>query len=175
MSDLVTFPQGANTTLTTFPGQIGANSYPAPGSSVALGPNGQFPSAAFPYQTYTPTLTGTVSNPNLGSTGTIVGSFVRIGQFVHGHVLATFAGSGVAVGSGNYVVSLPVGINSSVAVNSAVGAYFATHGGVYQSGTGAFGSGGVVMGIQGGGFVGSGTVAWAAGDTISVMFAYRSA
>lgn len=64
--------------------------------------------AARPSRTsYTPALTGTGSNPNLGSTGTAVGDYIVVGNECYWSAQLTFAGAGVAAGSGSYRISLP--------------------------------------------------------------------
>jgi hypothetical protein len=68
--------------------------------------------------TFTPTLItdGGGADPNLGSTGTIVGRYIQIGKLAVIFYNFTFSGSGVAAGSGIYVVgAIPVTISSSTA------------------------------------------------------------
>lgn len=75
--------------------------------------------AGFPggstWQSWTPALTGSSSNPNLGSTGTAAGRYIQIGEFVIATAVFTFGGAGISDGSGNYLVSLPVNADTSVA------------------------------------------------------------
>lgn len=59
------------------------------------------------YITYTPVITGSSSNPNLGSTGTITGEYTLVGDICFGEVTATFGGTGISAGSGRYIVTLP--------------------------------------------------------------------
>lgn len=70
---------------------------------------------------YTPTLTGSSSNPTLGSGNTIQGRYIQIGKLVECKVQITFGTSGVAAGSGAYYVSLPVNFGASAYSNVRVG------------------------------------------------------
>lgn len=60
------------------------------------------------WQTYTPTLTATTSNPTLGSGSAQTGRYTRLGNTIIGQARVAFGTSGVAAGSGEYRVSLPV-------------------------------------------------------------------
>jgi hypothetical protein len=57
---------------------------------------------------YTPALTANTTNPNLGSTGTATGYYVRTGDLVLAVFNFNFAGAGISSGSGTYTISLPV-------------------------------------------------------------------
>lgn len=59
------------------------------------------------WTTYTPSLTGTESNPSLGSGSTAQGRYWRVGRTVTVEVIIKF-GSGMSKGGGFYEVSLPV-------------------------------------------------------------------
>lgn len=63
-------------------------------------------------RTYNPLLTGSVSNPNLGTTGGILGTWSKSGPVVTFWVFFQFNGAGVNAGSGLYEVSLPVAAHS---------------------------------------------------------------
>lgn len=63
---------------------------------------------------YTPTLTASTVNPNLGATGTAVGRKVRVGDLVVALGAFTFGGAGVAAGTGDYRFGLPHESTSSV-------------------------------------------------------------
>jgi len=60
------------------------------------------------YSSWTPTLIGSSSNPSLGSTGSISGRYCQNGDLVTAHVIITFGGSGISVGSGAYQITFPV-------------------------------------------------------------------
>jgi hypothetical protein len=62
---------------------------------------------------YTPTLTGSVTNPTLGTASSIVGRYCSIGKLVVAMVQISFGTSGVAAGSGTYYVSVPVNFGGS--------------------------------------------------------------
>lgn len=59
-------------------------------------------------QMFTPRLTATTANPNLGADGLRVGWFTRIGDQVHFEFAFKFDGAGIAQGTGTYEISLPV-------------------------------------------------------------------
>lgn len=64
------------------------------------------------WQTYTPTLTGSGSNPNLGAGGSISGRYLKIGKLVIVLARADWAGAGASAGSGTYAISLPVAVGA---------------------------------------------------------------
>lgn len=75
------------------------------GSAWAALPN----SAAGPqWGTWTPALTATTVNPTLGTGSAAVGYYVRNGRTIHATAFLRAGTSGVAAGTGNYRVSLPV-------------------------------------------------------------------
>lgn len=57
---------------------------------------------------YTPVLTASSSNPNLGSTGSITGRYTRAGSTCMAVVKAQFGGTGISGGTGFYRVTLPL-------------------------------------------------------------------
>lgn len=71
-------------------------------ASLPSGGSGGFPS----WQTYTPTWTGSTSNPSIGG-GTLTGKYLQVGStaFV---VVEMVAGTGTNFGSGEWFFSLPV-------------------------------------------------------------------
>lgn len=66
------------------------------------------------WATYTPTLTASTTNPNLGSTGTIVAAFTRVGKTVHWRAVLQSGGTGISAGSGTYNLTLPVAIRAGL-------------------------------------------------------------
>jgi hypothetical protein len=66
------------------------------------------------YVAYTPTLTGSSSNPTLGSGSNAQGRYIQNGKRVAGYGSIGFGTSGTAAGSGNYLVSLPVTMRTPV-------------------------------------------------------------
>lgn len=126
------------------------------------------------WTTYTPVLTGSVSNPNLGTTGSIVGEYIEAGKLIMGHIRITFAGSSVGVGSGVYAVTVPTSV-AGTAVPRAVGSCVFERGGTFFARTPFFVSAtalGLTDGL--GNRLGS-TTAWAAGDEIDIEFRYEAA
>jgi hypothetical protein len=67
-------------------------------------------------QTYNPSLSGTVTSPNLGAGGTATGTYFRLLDVVWVWVDFIFSGAGVDEGEGLYVVNLPVPANLSLAI-----------------------------------------------------------
>lgn len=60
------------------------------------------------YTSYTPTLTGSTTNPTLGSGSSATGYYRRLGHQVIGKATIVFGSSGVAAGSGYFGLLLPV-------------------------------------------------------------------
>lgn len=56
---------------------------------------------------YTPNLVASTSNPNVGTTGQRLGQYQNLEGFIIGNFVIIFNGSGIAVGSGDYAVTLP--------------------------------------------------------------------
>jgi hypothetical protein len=76
------------------------------------------------WSTYTPALTGTGGNPNLGATPTRVGRYYRLGRTVHCQVVIKFSASGVSAGSGFYEISLPVPARLQTPGRQAIGSAY---------------------------------------------------
>ncbi len=64
---------------------------------------------------YTPALTATTTNPTLGTGSTTNGSYLQIGKDVTGSAEIVWGTAGVAAGTGNYNISLPVAMVASAA------------------------------------------------------------
>ena len=60
------------------------------------------------WSSYNPVLTGSVTNPTLGTGGIAEGYYTRVGDLVVASIRIKFGTSGVSNGSGNYFISLPV-------------------------------------------------------------------
>jgi hypothetical protein len=60
------------------------------------------------WETWTPALTASTTNPTLGTGSTASGRYGRIQKTVFGQLLIQFGTSGTAAGTGFYFVSLPV-------------------------------------------------------------------
>lgn len=74
------------------------------------------------WTSYTPSLTASTTNPNLGSTGSTSGAYMQIGKMVYGRAKFTFGGTGISAGSGVYYLSLPI---SSAVAGWTIGVAFA--------------------------------------------------
>ena len=83
------------------------------------------------WDSWSPYLLATSSNPNLGSGGSGIGYMTRIGQTIDINGVLNFGSSGTAPGSGDYRVGLPIPalafntiIGSAVFLDSSAGAYY---------------------------------------------------
>lgn len=65
------------------------------------------------WETWTPALTASTTNPTLGTGSTATGRYGRIQKTVFGQLLVQFGTSGVAQGSGFYFVSVPITAQAS--------------------------------------------------------------
>ena len=131
------------------------------------------------WETWTPALTGSTTNPNLGSTGTSTGRYAQINKIVIGNANFTFNGVGITSGVGIFLCSLPI---TAKATNLVCGTSLAIDVSTYASaanicytdtqtriiGVGT-GGGGLAASIQ------AGTYLWAAGDFIRFNFCYEAA
>lgn len=91
------------------PGFLGWYEQVAPGSWICLGPVASEGS----YNTYTPVVTASTTNPTLGANSIQNGRWTRIGREIHVTGFVNFGGAGFAAGSGDYRVSLPVDVVTS--------------------------------------------------------------
>jgi len=60
------------------------------------------------WETYTPTLTASTTNPTLGTGSSAAGKYGRVNKLVYGQGQINFGSAGVSAGSGFYFVSLPI-------------------------------------------------------------------
>jgi hypothetical protein len=60
------------------------------------------------WSSFASALVGSVTNPNLGTGGSMNMRFCQVGKLVTVHFAVQFGSSGVAPGSGSYSISLPV-------------------------------------------------------------------
>jgi hypothetical protein len=74
-----------------------------------------------PWQSYTPALTASTTNPTLGSGSSATAKFKQIGKTVHVRGQISFGTSGTNAGSGEYRVSLPTGLPQLSDTNGALG------------------------------------------------------
>ncbi len=68
------------------------------------------------WETWTPALTASVTNPTLGTGSTAQGRYGRVNKTVFGQLTIAFGTSGVNRGNGFYFVSLPVAAQSGSTV-----------------------------------------------------------
>jgi hypothetical protein len=80
------------------------------------------------WETWTPSLTASITNPTLGTGSTAAGRYGRINKTVFGNCRLFFGSSGTSAGSGFYFVSLPITAQAS--------GVLAGSGYVYDSSTG---------------------------------------
>lgn len=131
------------------------------------------------WETWTPALTASVTNPNLGSTGVVSGRYARVNKIVIGQASFTFNGAGIAAGAGFYLFSLPITAQSTIGGGGTITATdvstFATTVNVISMDTTTrvigYGTGGAGLA----GSLQAGTYPWAAGDFIRVNFFYEAA
>lgn len=132
------------------------------------------------WETWTPALTGSTTNPNIGSTGTINGRYGRINKTYYGIGSFSFGGTGINAGSGFYFVSLPA---TAQAAGPITGGWYAYDASLDTVATGVMaldstsrmafyrdGTGGSV-------FLVAATVpwTWASGDVMRWQFQYEAA
>ena len=131
------------------------------------------------WETWTPVLTGSTTNPNLGSTGTATGRYARVNKIVIAQAQFVFNGAGIAAGSGFYKCSLPITAQAANPANGTALAFdvssFATTANVTYLDTTSLVVG---VGSGGGGFaasIGSATYVLAACDFIRFFLCYEAA
>jgi len=72
------------------------------------------------WNAYTPALTGSLSNPTLGTGAVVEGRWTRSGREVVGYADIRYGTSGIGVGGGNYRISLPVAPRSGAVTDVVV-------------------------------------------------------
>lgn len=124
---------------------------------------------------YTPTWTGSGSNPAIGN-GTITGRYQRSGQWVTGWFKITM-GSTTTYGSGNWIVGLPLAPHASLP-DVAIGTAHALNTGVQNYGRILIVGGAAnvtAIGETGGVVTAASPFSWGAGDVFGGTFAYETA
>lgn len=120
------------------------------------------------WDTYTPTLTATTTNPTLGN-GTALAKYLRIGRTAMFQAAWTF-GSTSTVGSGSYLMALPVTADAVGFDQTVVVGFFDASAARHYVGKGLINSGGATIvrfHLEGGNALGSATpVVPATGDVI---------
>ena len=132
------------------------------------------------WETWTPALTASTTNPNLGTTGTITGRYGRINKTYYGIAQFTFGGTGISAGTGFYYVSTPA---TAQAAGPVVGSWFG-----FDSSGGVVATGVLVLdttdkfifyrsGTGGGQYLVAAGVpwTWASGDFMRMNFQFEAA
>ena len=134
------------------------------------------------WESYTPALTATTTNPTLGTGSSLGGAYARIQTMVVGWAYFAFGSSGTSNGSGDYRVSLPVTAKTSSNSGIIMGPVW-----MYDSSAtaGFDGIGQLITSTTMGILKGVGTspitinatnpFTWAANDQIRVFFIYEAA
>jgi len=131
------------------------------------------------WETWTPTLSGSVTNPNLGTTGTRDGKYCRINKTIIATANFTFNGVGIAAGSGFYKCSLPF---TAIAAAPTAGSVVAIDVSSFASTINVvgldtttlmigYGTGGASLAAS----IQATTYPWAAGDLLRWFFIYEAA
>ncbi len=126
------------------------------------------------WDSYVPTFTASV-NPNIGTTGTIVGRTQRVGKMRTDNIIITFGGTGISSGTGDYVFSTASTMRTVHSVGGTL--YFFNSGGADGSGIILSNSTTSVraVGPGGSGTWNSATATFTAGDVLSLMITYEEA
>ncbi len=127
-----------------------------------------------PWQTYTPTLTASGTNPTLGTGSSVWGRWRYLGGQVVGSFVIQFGTSSVAAGSGNFTIGLPVTRAAAIDSNAPIGTVFlldASAGSEFVRDlrtTGAMGRSSALV-------TATSPVPWAASDQLLGNFSYEPA
>jgi hypothetical protein len=130
------------------------------------------------YSSWTPTWTGSGSNPAIGN-GTITGNYVRHGDLVHFEIRIVM-GSTTTFGSGSYSLSLPVALASGAVLDASVqlidGATLYYHGAPFLESGSTFRLGSVTTAAANiASVTPTAPFTWANTDEIRVAGSYRAA
>jgi hypothetical protein len=131
------------------------------------------------WASYTSTLTATTTPPDLGTGGSTVGRYIKIGRTVHFRAQVTFGGAGRNAGSGTYRIAIPV--TAATGTQQVVAMQFTCAGNDYraigQINSGAdfitfirYGDGGTALYATH-----ANPAAWANGDYFTVTGTYEAA
>lgn len=127
-----------------------------------------------PWQQYTPTLTGSTTDPILGSGATAWGRWRYLGGQVVGSLVIAFGESGVSPGSGFLTVGLPAARSAAYGGGAVLGTMFltdASSGAEFVRDLRVTG----VMGRGGGLVTSESPIPWGPGDHIAGTFSYEPA
>jgi hypothetical protein len=128
---------------------------------------------------FTPTLTGSSTNPTLGPSSSRIGSYTQVGKLVTYKFLIAFGVSGSSAGSGFYKIDLPVtAIGAPSTINAfGVGQIYQNSGGARRMvGLSLESTTNLIFREAGGAIVDQGSPwAWTAGDQLSGLITYEAA
>lgn len=137
------------------------------------------------WQTYTPTLTASVTNPTLGTGSSVYGEYLQDGNWVHCRGTIKFGTSGINAGSGGYLISLPTAsVDARDQATSIQGGVVFVCAGSTTEGFATFGTGGTTVNIRYVNAAFNGSLitvtnaapgAWTANDKITWNISYRVA
>jgi hypothetical protein len=119
---------------------------------------------------FTPVVVGSGGNPNLGTTGTTVAAWVRMGKTILWRAVFTAAGTGITAGTGTYSVAPPV--------TPVMAAQILGQGWVYNTSTGFWpfivdGSNGRLIGTKDGANISATTGLNGAGAALTISGSYE--
>lgn len=141
------------------------------------------------WQSWTPTITGSTTNPTLGTSAVQEGFYCQVGKLVVAQAFITFGTASVAAGSGAYSIPLPVAADTSTNRYMVTGNLYAN-----DSSASVALAGGITM-VNGTTYSGNGRMfytathptgtltevgaaapwTWAASDALRATFVYRAA
>jgi phage tail tape-measure protein len=131
------------------------------------------------WENWTPVLSASVTNPNLGTTSTKDGRYCRINKTIIAQANFTFGGAGITAGSGFYKCSLPfAAITAAPTIGSVVAidvSTFASTINIVGLDTTTlaigYGTGGASLAAS----IQAGTYPWATGDILRWFMIYEAA
>lgn len=125
------------------------------------------------WASYVPTFTASTVNPNIGTTGTIVGRTHKVGKKRTDNIIITFGGTGISSGTGDFIFSLAATARTLHSVGGTL--YFFNSGGADGSGVILSNSTTTVRAVApgGSGTWGGATTGFTAGDVLSLMITYE--
>jgi len=127
------------------------------------------------WETWTPALTASTTNPTLGTGSSQTGQYGRINKIVIGNGAISFGTAGVAAGSGLYFFSIPVTAQAAGPVCGSWFAYDASTGAIRVGTLGLDSTTRMVLQYEGSYMSNGAPWTWAASDLIRVAFYYQAA
>lgn len=141
------------------------------------------------WQSWTPTIVGSTTNPTLGTGAIQEGFYCQVGKLVVAQAYIVFGTSGVNAGSGEYSISLPLSADTSTNRNHVSGTFYASDAsasvvlstGLVMTGTTTYSGNGRLFysaTYPTGGLTSVASTApwtWAASDSLRALVIYRTA